>query len=42
MKKRKLNWASFRKKTSWVKILSSREKFLSLQKSHYFDMAQKN
>ena len=42
MTKRKLNWATFRKKFPWVKILALREKFLSLQKSHFFDMAQKN
>jgi hypothetical protein len=42
MTKRKLNWATFRKKNSWVKILSLRENFLCLQKSHCFDMAQKN
>jgi hypothetical protein len=42
MTKRKLNWGTFRKKFPWVKILSLRGKFLRLQKSHFFDMAQKN
>jgi hypothetical protein len=41
MTKRKLNWATFRKKYPWVKILSLRGKFSSLQKSHFLTWLRK-
>jgi hypothetical protein len=41
MTKRKLNWGTFRKKFPWVKILSLRGKFLSLQKCHFLTLLRK-
>jgi hypothetical protein len=41
MTKRKLNWDTFRKKFPWVKILSLRGIFLSLQKSHFLTWLRK-
>jgi hypothetical protein len=39
---RKLNWDTLRKNFLWAKILALRGKFLNLQKSHFFDIGQKN
>jgi hypothetical protein len=39
---RKLNWDTSRKNFIWTKILALRGKFLNLQKSHFFDIGQKN
>ena len=40
--KRKLNWGTLRKNFPELKILALRGIFLSFQKCHFFDMAQKN
>jgi hypothetical protein len=39
---RKFNWDTLRKNFLWAKILALRENFLNLQKSHFFDIGQKN
>jgi hypothetical protein len=40
--KKKLIWGTLRKNFLEVKILALRGIFLSFQKCHFFDMAQKN